>query len=70
VFQPEETVEISLAQLSVEDMFHIWEVIINHVYQLSVPYVARVVQIESKIVTAQGLPVQERVSDYREVGTP
>ena len=66
VFFPDETVEISLAQLSVEDMFNIWDVIIRHVYQLSVPYVARVIQIESSLVDPEGLPVQTRVSDYRE----
>lgn len=66
VFFPEETVEISLAQLTVEDMLNIWDVIIHHVYQLSVPYVARVVEIESTLATAGGLPVQERISDYPE----
>ncbi|HVN09420.1 MAG TPA: DUF4255 domain-containing protein [Patescibacteria group bacterium] len=65
VFFPEETVEISLAQLSVEDMFNIWDVIIRHVYQLSVPYVARVVRIESKLSDAQGVEVQERLMDFR-----
>lgn len=66
VFFPDETVEISLAQLSVEDMFNIWDVIIRHVYQLSVPYVARVVQLESTLQTAGGVPVQERYYDYRD----
>lgn len=66
VFLPEETVEIAVAQLSVEDLFHIWEVMISHVYQLSVPYVARVVRIDSKEETAQGIPVQQRIFDLRE----
>jgi Pvc16 N-terminal domain len=66
VFFPEETVEISLAQLTVEDMFNIWDVIIHHVYQLSVPYVARVLEIESTLTTGEGLPIQQRISDYRE----
>ncbi|MBV8901863.1 MAG: DUF4255 domain-containing protein [Verrucomicrobia bacterium] len=69
VFSPEETVAVVLAQLSVEDMFHIWEVLINHVYQLSVPYVARVVQIESTLTVVQGGAVRERVSDFREITT-
>ena len=64
VFFPEETVDVALAQLSVEDMFHIWEVLINHIYQLSIPYVARVVQIESTLTDAQAGQVRERVSNF------
>jgi|SRR5579862_2535654 len=70
VFFPEETVEISLAQLSVEDMFNIWDVIIRHVYQLSVPYVARVVQLESTLPYVEGAPIQERISNYRNALIP
>jgi hypothetical protein len=65
VFFPEETVEIALAQLSTEDLFDIWDVIIHHVYQLSVPNVARVVRIESTLTKPAGAPVQQRVMDYR-----
>ena len=65
VFFPDETVEVSLAQLSVEDMFNIWDVMIRHVYELSVPYVARVVQIDSTLSYPQGSPIQERISNYR-----
>ena len=67
VFRPDETVDIAPGQLSVEDMFHIWEVMINHVYQLSVPYQARMLEIESELTTTPGLPVQERVNDYRQL---
>jgi hypothetical protein len=66
VFFPEETVEISLAQLSTEDMFDIWDVIIRHTYQLSVPYVARVVRIESTLSSVTGAQIQERFMDYRD----
>ena len=66
VSSPEETVELSLAQLSVEDMFNIWDVIIHHVYQLSVPYVARVVDLESTLTDASGIEIQERVLDFRQ----
>ena len=66
VFFPEETVELSLAQLSVEDMFNIWDVIIHHVYQLSVPYVARVVELESTLAEAEGISIQERILDFRQ----
>ncbi|MBZ5523343.1 MAG: DUF4255 domain-containing protein [Acidobacteriia bacterium] len=69
VFRPDEAVETGITELSVEDMFHVWEVMINHVYQLSVPYQARMVEIESSASTAPlGAPVQERVSDLREIG--
>jgi len=69
VFHPDEGVEVALTQLSVDDMFHIWEVMIRNVYQLSIPYVARMVQIESKLGEAvSGGAVQERVGDYRLVG--
>ena len=67
VFYPEETVEIALAQLSTEDMFDIWDVIIRHVYQLSVPYVARVLQIESTLPNVAGAQVQRRLMNYRNV---
>jgi Pvc16 N-terminal domain len=66
VFYPDETVAVSLAQLSVEDMFDIWEVMIRHVYQLSVPYVARVVELESTLPLAQGVPVSQRVVNFRQ----
>ncbi len=61
-FHPDETVEIGLTELSTEELFRIWEVIANNVYQISVPYVARVVRIESRIPEPlNGAPVQERV---------
>jgi hypothetical protein len=66
VFFPDETVEVSLAQLSVEDLFDIWDVIIRHVYQLSVPYVARVVRIESTLSDSAVPRVQDRLMDYRQ----
>jgi hypothetical protein len=56
-----------LAQLSTEDLFDIWDVIIRHVYQLSVPYVARVVRVESILPAVAGAQVQRRLMDYRNV---
>jgi hypothetical protein len=67
-FHADETVEMAVTELSTEELFRIWEVIVNNAYQISVPYVARVVRIESlRPVPADGLPVQERQSA---VGTP
>lgn len=60
VFQPDETVEVVLGDLGTEEMFRIWEVMIQHVYQLSVPYVARVVNIESTLSQLVAPGVRER----------
>ncbi len=48
VFRPDESVDISLAELRTEDMFRIWDVIGLNIYQLSIPYVARIIQLESR----------------------
>lgn len=62
IFRPEESVEICLAEMTTEDLFHIWEVLGANPYHLSVPYLARVVPIESleQAAEAAGPPVQER----------
>lgn len=64
VFHADEILEITPSQLTVEEVFRIWEVMIDHVYQLSVPYVIRMVQIESPATTIDALPVQERVGRF------
>jgi hypothetical protein len=65
VFHDDETVEVVLAELSTEDLFRIWEVMISHVYQLSVPYVARMVELDSEqLIDGYGL-VRERSLDMR-----
>jgi hypothetical protein len=69
VFHSDETVDITHAELKTEDLFRIWEVLGVNAYQLSIPYVARVVNIES----IQTLPgefdqrVQERVQNVAEI---
>lgn len=67
VFHDDEGVEVGLAELTTEDLFHIWEVMIQHVYQLSVPYVARRVEIESAQLSEIYPLVKERVHDVRPV---
>jgi len=70
VFQPDEAVEVVLTELSVEDMFRVWEVMIGHVYQLSVPYQARRIDIDSLVSKSpDGAIIQRRVSDMREITT-
>ena len=62
IFRHDETVEICLAELRTEDLLRIWEVLGLNIYQLSVPYVARVINIESQqpTVTVSDVLVQER----------
>jgi hypothetical protein len=64
-FRPDETVDISLAELRTEDMFRIWDVIGMNVYQLSLPYVARIIHLESRLPEHfdSGRVVQRRQSD-------
>lgn len=67
IFEPDETVELAVAEIDTEALFRIWEVIGSNAYQISVPYVARNVRIESDRVLASGDPVQERIFDYRKL---
>lgn len=63
VFRPDETVELMLTELTNEDMLRIWDTLVQNVYQLSVPYLARVVRIESsRPVGVGGGLVQDRVT--------
>jgi hypothetical protein len=61
IFRPEESVDICLAELETEDLFRIWDVLGRDIYELSIPYVARVIHLES----SQELPVgsTRRVQD-------
>lgn len=68
VFRPDEAVDVALTELSVEDMFRVWEVMIGHVYQLSVPYQARMLEIESlSSIQPEGRAIQGRTSDMRRI---
>jgi hypothetical protein len=59
VFEPDETVEIIGTSLSIEDMLRIWDGIPGN-FQLSVPYVARVVRIDSERTPTGGGTVLTR----------
>lgn len=61
VFAAEETVELVAGQLSNAEIFQLWQALQGRL-QLSVPYLARVVRIES-IRTPDGKPVQSREFD-------
>jgi hypothetical protein len=67
VFQPDEAVEIVLAELNTEDLLHIWETLPHANYQLSVAYMARNVRLESSRASAVGRTVQKRRYDYQKV---
>lgn len=69
-FSDDETVDLSITDLTTEELFRIWEVIVNNAYQISVPYVARNVRIESLQGLSQGAPVQERLLDYQKLLRP
>ncbi len=68
VFRPDEGLEVVLGDLSTEDLFHIWDVIAEHSYQLSVPYVARVIRIESLLDREPGVPAVERSFAFGSLG--
>jgi hypothetical protein len=59
VFRPDETVELVPGELTNDEVFQLWQVLPNSL-QLSVPYVARVVRIESQLSSAENPPVLTR----------
>jgi len=63
VFRPEETIELAPAELTNDEVFQLWQVLPNSL-QLSVPYVARVVRVESELTVAQGGPVLTRELEF------
>lgn len=65
VFRNDESVELCLAELSTENLLRIYEVLMPNVYQLSVPYVARIIHIDSiqPMQSDAGSQVQDRVQD-------
>jgi len=56
-FHADETVEIILDDLSTEDLLRLWETLLPNRYQLSVPYKARNVRIESTERLTIGEPI-------------
>ncbi len=62
-FRGDETVEVVAGQLTNEELMRIWDDLGTE-YQLSVPYVARVVRIESLYELSEGAPVTKRQFEY------
>ena len=63
VFRPEETVELVPAELTNDEVFQLWQVLPSSL-QLSAPYVARVVRVESELTVPQGPPVRTRELEF------
>jgi uncharacterized protein DUF4255 len=63
VFRPEETVELVAGELTNDEVFQLWQVLPNSL-QLSAPYVARVVRVESMLTVPQGVPVLTRELEF------
>jgi Pvc16 N-terminal domain len=59
VFEPEEQVDIVPGELSNDELFRIWDVLPND-FQISVPYVARIVRIDSELERVSAGPVLTR----------
>jgi Pvc16 N-terminal domain len=64
-FAEDETVDIVAGQMTYEEIFRIWEVLPGD-FRLSVPYIARVVRIESEREEGSGV-VLERHLDFGKV---
>lgn len=67
VFDASESIEISISEMSNEDLFHLWEVLSPNNYHLSIPYMARNLNIESTKTLTEGPAVQERNLDYHQI---
>jgi hypothetical protein len=63
VFRPDEALELTGVELTNDEVFRLWQVLPTSL-QLSVPYVARVMRIESELVEASAGPVLERDLDF------
>jgi Pvc16 N-terminal domain len=63
VFANDETVELTPTTLTNDEIFQLWQCLPGDL-QLSVPYVARVVRIESELVDLVAPPVVERDLEY------
>ena len=59
IFEPDEQVQIINGELANDEMFRIWEALPAS-YQMSVPYVARIVRIDSEIDRREVGPVLTR----------
>lgn len=68
VFHPDETAEITHQDMSTEDLLRMWETLLpTNTYQVSVPYVARGLRLESSRPIGAGEPISQRTFDLRSI---
>lgn len=65
-FAADEIVDISPIELSNDELLRLWEGLVQNVYHLSIPYVARSVLIESLVTESSRDPVFERQFDFHD----
>lgn len=63
VFREDEMVEVVAGQLTNEELMRIWDDL-SAEYRLSVPYIARVIRIESSLEISAGPIVNQRQLEY------
>ncbi|MEX1020451.1 MAG: DUF4255 domain-containing protein, partial [Litorilinea sp.] len=67
VFGDEESVELTIGEMEGDELLTLWDMLGHHerYYQISIPYVARNIYIESHRVEEAGTDVQIRTLDLR-----
>ncbi len=67
VFAEDEGVEWVLSEMNGEELLQLWDVLGNGeiVYQISIPYVARNIFVDSRRISEIGEPVQVRTADMQ-----
>lgn len=63
VFAPDETVELIPSALSNEELFRIWDVL-GQEFHISMPYLARVIRLDSEVEEPAGSPVLVRDLEF------
>jgi hypothetical protein len=61
-FAPDEGIELVISEMPGEELLRLWELLGEHLYRVSVPYVARAVFLDSRLQEPAGEPVQVRVA--------
>lgn len=64
IFAVDEHIEITPAQLTTEEILRIWDQLPSD-FNISVPYCARLLRIESPVRSDEGAPVLQRDLDFR-----
>lgn len=68
VFDPEESVELTISEMSGEEILQLWDQLGNGgdiYYRISIPYIVRAVSVESSRFVETGDPTQVRTLDMQ-----